>query len=458
MRVIKEIYVLPDGDQFILYAPLKRTLLTVNYSAVSLLKRMRDGSEVPDDAETLLAVDRLKTAGIVDADESCPPPHGSNGDYRPTNVTFLPTSDCNLRCIYCYADSGTTSRYLSPDVARSAIDLVCANAREKKVQRVQVGFLGGGEPFLAWDMIQEIVAYARMRANESGLSTYFTGVTNGMLSEERIRWISENFQYLNISLDGTRAIQDRHRPTRDRGGSYETVIRTVGLLREATFKFAIRSTISSISVNQMVPIVEFFSHELGVAKIQLEPLFACGRCRTTSQLAPIPEVFAENFKACLEVVRSTQTELLCSGIRLDALSSTFCGALGDNFYITPDGYVTSCTEVSSPEEALAEVFFIGKYDRDTHSFVFWDDRRKILASRSVPNLRSCGGCISKWHCAGGCPAKAALGGDIFDPTRLANCKIARNLTEHSIRTATHGLIDLPGITVRPISADMNQKR
>jgi len=450
MRVIKEVYVLPDGDQYILYAPLKHILLSANPSVITLLKRIRQGADIPSDAETQQVFDLLKTVGIVDSEDTYPPSHAPNGEYRPTSVTFLPTSDCNLRCIYCYADSGTTSHYMLPDVARAAIDFICTNAKSKDVQQVQVGFLGGGEPFLAWDFVQDIVAYARLTAKAFGLSTYFTGVTNGMLSADQVRWISENFQYLNISLDGTKAIQDQHRPTRDRQGSFETVVRTATFFREAKFRYAIRSTISSLSVQQMVPIVEFFSRDLGVSKIQFEPLFACGRCRTTSRLAPDPQVFIENFKACLEVVRSTPTELLCSAIRLDTLSSTFCGALGENFYITPDGYVTSCTEVSSPSEALADTFFIGQYDRSVHRFVFWDQKRTFLASRSVLNIEGCGGCIAKWHCAGGCPVKAAHRGDIFKPTQLANCEIARELTEHSIRTAIHGRANLPNVNIRTI--------
>ena len=281
-------------------------------------------------------------------------------------------------------------------------------------------------PFLAWDLVNEILKYSRAKANEFGLSTFFTGVTNGMLSKEQVLWISQNFQYLNISLDGTKVIHDEHRPTKYNKGSYDTVIKTIKLLNDLGFKYSIRSTISSISVNHMVSIVEFFSREIGASKIHFEPLFACGRCRTTSNLTPDPKVFADNFKKCLAVVHSTNTVLFCSAVRLDTLTSTFCGALGENFYITPDGYVTSCTEVSSIDESLANVFFIGKYDELSKNFVFWNDKKKFLASRTVFNMDNCKQCIAKWHCAGGCPVKAAYQGNIFDTVQLANCEISEN--------------------------------
>jgi uncharacterized protein len=451
MNVISEIYVLPDSGQYILYAPLKRVLLRVNASVVGLLQAVRQGRELPDTAETAQVVDRLRAVGVIDADESYPPDHSADGDFRPTRVTLLPTSDCNLRCIYCYADSGTTSQLMSLDVAKAAVDLICANAKDKDIHEVPVGFLGGGEPFLAWEFVQQVLAYTRTETKRLGLAPYFTAVTNGMLTEAQVRWIIENFQYLNVSLDGDRAIQDQHRPTRDGHGSYGTVEKTVRLLSEADFKFAIRATVSSLSVGRLVPIIEWFTGELGVKRIQLEPLFACGRCRSNSQLAPAPDAFVENFKACIAVAHAAGAEVLCSGIRMDTLSSTFCGALTDNFYVTPAGYVTSCTEVSSPTEALADVFFIGRYDPDASGFVFWEERRRFLAKRSVLNMNGCGGCIAKWHCAGGCAAKAAHSGNIFDATPLDTCRIARDLTEHSIRGAAEGTLNLHGITVKPYS-------
>jgi len=312
------------------------------------------------------------------------------------------------------------------------------NAKKKSVERVQIGFLGGGEPLLKWNLVKNIVEYARNQASQFGLSTYFSGVTNGMLSEKQVWWISENFQYLNISLDGTKEIQDKHRPTKNQQSSYDTVIRTVKLLRNLGFKFSIRSTISSLSVNKMVSIVELFCKDLGVRKIHFEPLFACGRCRTTSTLVPERKDFLSNFKKCLDIVQSTNTELFCSAVRLDTLTSRFCGALDQNFYITPDGYVTACTEVSSKEEPLSDLFFIGKYDEEKKAFVFWNERKDYLSKREVTNIQHCQGCIAKWHCAGACPVKAAYHGNIFDPSQLANCEISRDLTEHYLIRLARG--------------------
>lgn len=451
MKVIDELYLIPDNDQYVLYAPLKRTLLSVNQDLVLLLSKIKNQEEIPKDKNVLEVIDYLKNLGVLDSEEEYPENTGLTQEYCPTNLTLLPTTECNLRCIYCYADSGETSKNLPLNIAKTAVDFVINNARKKDVDMVQIGFLGGGEPFLKWDFVKNIVEYSKNQANKFSISTYFSAVTNGILSEKQVLWLSKNFQYLNVSLDGTKEIQDIHRPTKNQNGSYDTVIKTVSLLKSLGFKFSIRSTISSLSVNQMVPIVELFCNDLGVSKIHFEPLFACGRCRTNSELVPEVKDFVSNFKKCLDIVQSTDTELFCSAVRIDTLTSRFCGALEQNFYITPEGYVTACTEVSSKEEPLSDLFFIGKYDQEKKSFVFYNKKKSFLSKREVTNIEHCKRCISKWHCAGACPVKAAFHGDIFDPSQLANCEISRELTEHYLISLSHNQTNMvPRITQQTI--------
>jgi len=451
VKLIDELYVLPDGGQFILYAPLKRVILVANRSLLILLAKIRAGMEPPSDAESARWICELERLGLINSVEPFPPSLSSPEEaYAPTNLTFLPTSDCNLRCIYCYADAGVAEKYMDIDVAKAGLEFVFANAATKGVSKVHIGFLGGGEPFLAWDFVVETVAYARRLAERSGIEAYFTGVTNGVLSPSRAQWIARNFQYLNISIDGTKAIQNEQRPAKDGKGSFDIVVRTLGVLNDSGFRYALRTTVSSRSVTKLPAIAEFFSKELKAPRIQFEPLFACGRCRTQKDLAPDPDAFVENFKKALAVIDPAQTEMLCSVLRIDVLSPTFCGAMADNFYITPDGHVTSCTEVSSADDPLAQTFFIGRYEPG-QGFVFFDERRNVLKARTVNSLEHCKFCLAKWHCAGGCAVKAAQEGNICTTTPAANCKIARDLTEHSVRTLARGHRMSPRIDVESIT-------
>jgi len=452
MNITDELFVLPDEKNFILYAPLLRIILKVSPSVLTLLMNIKYGRVIYFNQKELGIVNYLKTLKIIDYEDQLPPIKTSINEFRPTKVTFLPTTDCNLRCIYYYSNSGNNSKYLSIDIAKSAIDLVFRNAIEQKVNQVQVGFLGGGEPFMAWDLMKNIVDYAKLKSDSSGISVEFGGVTNGVLSKNKLLWIKDNFNSLSVSFDGMRSIQDTHRPTKNRKSSYDLVTKTLNYLNETDIAYSVRSTISSFSLNQMEEIVEYLISELHVKRIHFEPLFACGRCKTNTKLVPDVHTFIDNYKKCLPIANSSDVVLICSAIRLDALTATFCGALGENFYITPEGFVTSCTEVSSPDETLSKFFFIGKYDQESKGFIFNKNRIDFLSTRNVYNMNGCRNCIAKWHCAGGCPAKSIQTGELFNSLGTDDCQIARDLTEYYVRTlAQEKNIDYPQIKIKNIT-------
>ena len=59
------------------------------------------------------------------------------------------TGQCNFACVYCYADHHPQPR-MSFETARQAIDMAAAGGEKFVVQ------LSGGEPLLAFDLIEEI--------------------------------------------------------------------------------------------------------------------------------------------------------------------------------------------------------------------------------------------------------------------------------------------------------------
>jgi len=438
IKLIEELYVIPDKKHFIVYAPLKRKILQVNKEFVKLLDKIRNQKAALFGADERMCIESLKNLDFINASEDYPENTFGTTEYSPTSVTFLPTSNCNLQCIYCYSNSNLESENLSIDVAFKAIDLIIENALKQQLTQIQIGFLGGGEPFLEWDFVTTIIRYAQLEAKKNDLSTYFTGVTNGVLSEKKIDFIIKNFNYLNISIDGTKEIQNIQRPKKNRKESFESVVRTIYRLNEVGFKFGTRSTISSMSVNNMIDIVKFLNNDLHVKKIHFEPLHPCGRAKMKLNLAPDPLLFIANFKKCLSITSKSKSELFCSAIRLDTLTSRFCGALNQNFYVVPNGYVTACTEVSSIDDHLSEIFFIGRFDTENGKFVFDEKKIRALSERKVTNIPCCSECIAKWHCAGACPVKGVLAGNLYDPSATINCLISKELTEFYIKSIANG--------------------
>jgi len=70
----------------------------------------------------------------------------------------FPTTLCNLRCIYCYACGGETQPLVvSMDHVHAAMDYFFAT-QSGHVSHVSLGFHGGGEPTVAFDVLRRTVA------------------------------------------------------------------------------------------------------------------------------------------------------------------------------------------------------------------------------------------------------------------------------------------------------------
>ncbi|UNC93056.1 radical SAM protein [Candidatus Contubernalis alkalaceticus] len=65
-------------------------------------------------------------------------------------VVLWLTSDCNLRCKYCYARAGEKQTYMSFDTAKKVLGSI---PNPFKVQ------LSGGEPLLNFELVRQISSY-----------------------------------------------------------------------------------------------------------------------------------------------------------------------------------------------------------------------------------------------------------------------------------------------------------
>ncbi|MFA7654987.1 MAG: radical SAM protein, partial [Candidatus Dojkabacteria bacterium] len=155
-------------------------------------------------------------------------------EYLPTSVVFSVTSDCNLRCVYCYARAGLDSHRMSPELAKAAIDVVIQNARDKDEKKINIGFLGGGETMLEYDLVKFIVEYVKSHWDKE---ISFSMVTNAtLLDKEKSGYLVSNNFNITVSLDGPKEVHDIQRPTISGRGSYDACIRGVKNLKSSGCK------------------------------------------------------------------------------------------------------------------------------------------------------------------------------------------------------------------------------
>ena len=421
MKVTGELFVIPKKNNFILYAPLQGSVLEVTPATVGLLKKIKAGEYDGNHKEV---IDELKAKKILLEDDACDakaPEEPKFEGFQPTSVTLFPTSDCNLACIYCYASAGETHQLMSPELAKASIDFVVENALKTRSKKIGVGFHGGGEPFCNFDIIKFATEYAQEKAKANNLKLNTNTGTNCVLSKPQLEWIVKNIDRVTVSLDGPEDIQNLQRPLKNGMPSFDKVMETIRYFEEKKQNYGIRSTITQYNVDRMSEMVELFAKICSKKEFHFEPVFECGRCKKTQTYEPNPERFLKRFIEAKQVAEKLGTDIYYSGGKLDSVSVVFCGAAGTNFYVTQEGFVTSCLEVTKQEDPRSQVFFYGQF-KDGKCQVE-QDKIKYLMSRNVNNLPHCKDCFAKFGCAGDCLAKVMSKGDMFDPSDNTRCSI-----------------------------------
>jgi uncharacterized protein len=424
----EEIFVIkrPGGERFI-YAPLRKRLVSVNDDAVSIVAEYCSGAVFDEGSPEAEIIERLVRTGILGGEQPVLPTHPEAYPFRPHEVTLFLTSRCNLRCLYCYADAGKKNIDMSWPVAKAAIDFVADNAGMLGNRSFAVGFHGGGEPTVAWELLVKCCEYAMQLADRKGLSVELYAATNGVLNPEQREYIGRHFSTVNVSLDGPQDIQDTNRPRQNGQGSYDTIRETLQYFDNLGFHYGLRSTVTARTVSRMTETAEHICSSFHPIYFHLEPSWYCGRCLSTQENPPEDNDFVEKFQRAKEIARKYDIDVHYSGARLDVLTSKFCGAPGDSFTVLPEGIVTSCYEVTECDDPRAEIFHYGEFDSGCGRFRFYDDRIDILQSLSVDNFSFCEDCFCRWHCAGDCIAKAFGKDGIMQHNGTARCEINRQL-------------------------------
>lgn len=432
-----ELFVLPIDDEFLLYAPLRDSVVRVNGEAIEQIAQL---PKVEGDLAEFWS--NLCERGIVeDSDgpsKSMPIPMRAHTIFKPTVVTLFPTFDCNLRCKYCYSEAGARTEVIDEEIVEAAIATIVRNAVDSKSRSISVAFHGGGEPFYGqgWNRMRLAVELAQAAASQHGLTLHVTSASNGLLSHAQLEWVRRNLSNINLSVDGPPEIQNEQRPTKAGTASSPSVERTIAYFEQHKVKYGIRTTITERSSTRMAEIVAYFRSISSLRSYHFEPLFECGRCRTSGASAPEHPQFAKELLKLMSDKVSEGISIYYSGARGGPATTTFCGALGENFTVTPLGDVTSCHEVSTPGDARSKHFFIGRYESRSKSFVVDEDLRMRLLQRQSPNLSHCRDCFIKYNCAGDCAAKASLVGDLFDASKNSRCDSNRMVSLYRLRRRT----------------------
>ena len=161
----------------------------------------------PDTFESMAGHLKTKTSGVVKA------------------LCLHIAHTCNLNCSYCFASQGKyhgDRAVMSFEVGKRALDFLVENSGSRR--NLEVDFFGG-EPLMNFEVVKQLVAYARSIEKEKGKNFRFTLTTNGVLvDDDVIEFANRECSNVVLSLDGRKEIHDRYRVDYAGNGSWEKIV------------------------------------------------------------------------------------------------------------------------------------------------------------------------------------------------------------------------------------------
>lgn len=361
----------------------------------------------PEDAEALAAAleggDAAAEAALARLGLTAPAPAAERpaGPVRALALTVA--QSCNLACSYCYASGGEfggAARRMSPEVARTAIDRLIAGAPPGGA--VKIAFMGG-EPLIARALIRDAVAHASARAAARAVRVGFSITTNGTLvTPEDAAFLARHRFAVTVSLDGDREANDRLRPTRGGGGSFDRVAARIAPLVAEGERIALSARVTATADNLDLPRTVAALGALGFASVGVSPLIASSTGKG--------ELDAEGFERLLAAM------IACGDAWLEATEAGFahpfanlatalrelrdgaprshaCGAGRDYLAVDAEGALSACHRfVRDPLGAMG----------DLETGVDEARRAEWVAARAVSAQTPCRDCWARRLCGGGC--------------------------------------------------------
>lgn len=314
---------------------------------------------------------------------------------------------CNLNCGYCFASQGKyhgERALMSFEVGRRALDFLVENSGSR--HNLEVDFFGG-EPLMNFDVVKQLVAYARSVEKERGKNFRFTLTTNGMLiDDDVIDFCNREMSNVVLSLDGRKEINDRTRVDYAGNGSYDRIVPKFQKLVKARGgkNYYMRGTFTHANPDFTNDI--FHMADLGFTELSMEPVVCAPddpAALTEQDLAVVKEQYE---LLAFDMLRRKKEgkPITFYHYMLDLENGpciykriSGCGSGTEYMAVTPWGDLYPCHQFVGEE-----AYKLG----DIWSGVTNTALREEFRACNAYARPECRDCWAKLYCSGGCAANA----------------------------------------------------
>ncbi len=340
---------------------------------------------------------------------------------------------CNLDCSYCFASQGKyhgERALMSLEAGKRALDFLIERSGTRR--NLEVDFFGG-EPLMNFEVVKELVAYARVREKECGKNFRFTLTTNGMLiDDDVIDFANRECSNVVLSLDGRKEIHDRFRVDHAGRGSFDTIVPKFQKLVEARDgkNYYMRGTFTHANPDFLKDIEVMLS--LGFRELSMEPVVCAPDDPSALTEEDLPIVM-EQYEKLAELMLKCHREgnpFTCYHYMIDLSGGPWiykrisgCGSVTEYMAVTPWGDLYPCHQFVGEEKFKLGNVFDGV------------DNHEIQGEFETCNVYArpeCADCWAKLYCSGGCAANAYHATGSVTGVYATGCELFRKRMECAI--------------------------
>ena len=404
----------------------------------ALLEKYRDRPDITEAElrECLSDVEDLKESGQLFAPDVFADLAGTfkerSGDVVKALCLHV-AHTCNLNCSYCFASQG---RYhgdralMSFETGKRALDFLIEHSGSRT--NLEVDFFGG-EPLMNWQVVKDLVAYARTQEGPCRKKFRFTLTTNGMLIDgDVIDFANREMDNVVLSLDGRKEIHDALRVDYAGNGSYERIVPKFQQLIRARggTRYYMRGTFTHRNPDFTKDL--FHMADLGFTELSMEPV-VCAPGDPAALTAEDIETVKEQYELLAKEMLKRHKEgrpITFYHYMLDLTGGpciykriSGCGSGTEYMAVTPWGDLYPCHQFVGNE-----AYKLGSLSDGTFDMAL----SRKFAGLNIYTRPDCKDCWAKFYCSGGCSASNLLvNGDIKKPNRFG-CDMQRKRLECAI--------------------------
>ncbi len=372
----------------------------------------------PDTFEPMAGHLKEKTAGVVKA------------------LCLHIAHTCNLNCSYCFASQGKyhgDRAVMSFEVGKRALDFLVENSGSR--HNLEVDFFGG-EPLMNFEVVKQLVAYAREIEKKHHKNFRFTLTTNGMLiDDDVIDFANREMSNVVLSLDGRKEIHDRFRVDYAGKGSWDRIVPKFQKLVEARGgkNYYMRGTFTHANPDFLKDIQQML--ELGFTELSMEPVVCAAGDPSELTKEDLPIVL-EQYEELAELMLTRDREgkpftfyhymIDLTGGPCIYKRISGCGSGTEYMAVTPWGDLYPCHQFVGEEAFKLGNIWDGVTNQETQN---------EFACCNVYSRPECRDCWAKLYCSGGCAANAYHSTGSVTGVYQYGCELFRKRMECAIMVA-----------------------